>query len=85
LFDQQKPANFVKKISKDKEQLIHEAVEISGDIRYIDVYDDDGISMKQRSDTSNGSSNESDKYDEHLVNPVLIKLASQRGTTDCGA
>ena len=39
--------------------------------------------MKQRSDINNVSSNESDKYEELLVNPVLIKLASQRGNIDC--
>jgi len=69
---------------KDKKQLINEAFEISGDIRYMAVYDDDGLSMKQRSEITNASSNESDKYEELLVNPVLIKLASQRGNIDCG-
>jgi hypothetical protein len=69
---------------KDKEKLINEAFEISGDIRYIAVYDNDGLFMKQRSDINNVSSNESDKYEELLVNPVLLKLASQRGNIDCG-
>jgi hypothetical protein len=40
--------------------------------------------MKQRSGITNVSSNESDKYEELLVNPALIKLASQRGNIDCG-
>jgi len=69
---------------KDKEKLINEALAISEHIRYIAVYDNDGLSMKQRSDINNVSSNESDKYEELLVNPVLIKLASQRGNIDCG-
>ena len=69
---------------KDKEKLIKEAFEISEYIRYIAVYDNDGLFMKQRSDINNVSSNESDKYEELLVNPVLIKLASQRGNIDCG-
>jgi hypothetical protein len=69
---------------KDKEKLLNEALEISEHIRYIAVYDNDGLSMKQRSDIDNVSSNESDKYEELLVNPVLIKLASQRGNIDCG-
>jgi len=68
----------------DKEKLINEAFEISEHIRYIAVYDNDGLSMKQRSNINNVSSNESDKYEELLVNPVLIKLASQRGNIDCG-
>ena len=69
---------------KDKEKLINEAFEISGEIRYIAVYDDDRLSMRQRGDIKNVSSNESDKYEELLVNPTLIKLASQRGNIDCG-
>ncbi len=67
-----------------KEKLLTEALEISEHIRYIAVYDNDELSMKQRSDIHNVSSNESDKYEELLVNPTLIKLASQRGNIDCG-
>ena len=33
---------------KDKEKLINESFEISEHIRYIAVYDNDGLSMKQR-------------------------------------
>jgi hypothetical protein len=69
---------------KEKERLINEVLAISEYIRYIAVYDNDGLSMKQRNDIDNVSSNESDKYEELLVNPVLIKLASQRGNIDCG-
>ena len=83
LFTKQKLANFTKNMN-DKEQLINESFEISERIRYIAVYDDDGLVMKQRSGITNVSSNESDKYEELLVNPALIKLASQRGNIDCG-
>jgi len=69
---------------KEKERLINEVFAISEYIRYIAVYDNDGLLMKQRNDIDNVSSNESDKYEELLVNPVLIKLASQRGNIDCG-
>jgi hypothetical protein len=69
---------------KSKEKLINEVFEISNHIRYLAVYDSDGLFMKQRSDINNVSSGESDKYEELLVNPVLIKLASQRGDIDCG-
>lgn len=68
----------------DKEQLINEVFALSEHIRYIAVYDNEVLSMKQRSDISNVSSGESDKYEELLVNPALIKLASQRGNIDCG-
>ncbi|MEL7006602.1 MAG: hypothetical protein AAFN93_28340, partial [Bacteroidota bacterium] len=30
------------------------------------------------------SSNESDKYEELLVNPTILLLAQQRGNIDCG-
>jgi hypothetical protein len=54
-----------------KEKLFTEIFEISECIRYIAVYDNGGLSMKQRSDTKNVSSNHSDKYEELLVNPVI--------------
>jgi hypothetical protein len=68
----------------DKEKLINETFKISEHIRYIAVYDNDGLSQKQRNDLDYASSGESDKYEELLVNPTLIKLASQRGNIDCG-
>ncbi|SRR5258705_7054257 len=69
---------------KDKQKLFDEAFVISEHIRYVAVYHNDRLSMKQRGDIKNVSSNESDKYEELLVNPTLIKLASQRGNIDCG-
>lgn len=69
---------------KDRENLFREAFEISGHIRYVAIYVHDILSMKQRGDIKNVSSSESDKYEELLVNPTLIKLASQRGNIDCG-
>ena len=69
---------------KDSKKLIDEAFEISEYIRYIAVYDNNGLITKQRNDIINVSASESDKYEELLVNPVLIKLASQRGNIDCG-
>jgi hypothetical protein len=69
---------------KDRDKLVTELFEISEYIRYIAVYDNGGLFMKQRGNIKNVSANESDKYEELLVNPVLIKLASQRGNIDCG-
>lgn len=79
-----KQINFVNKSMKNKEQLIHDLLDISGAVRYVAVYDEDGLSIRQRSDIDHASSGESDKYEELLVNPTLIKLASQRGNIDCG-
>ena len=69
---------------KDKDKLFIELFEMSEHVRYIAVYDDGALFMKQRDDIKNVSSNESDKYEELLVNPTLVKLASQRGNIDCG-
>jgi hypothetical protein len=76
--------NFVNKSMKEKEKLFNDAFQLSKSIRYVAAYDGDGLAMKQRSDIENVSSSESDKYEELLVNPTLIKLASQRGNIDCG-
>src|SRR5262249_38562964 len=69
---------------KENDKLVAEIFELSEHIRYIAIYVDDELFMKQRNDIKNVSSNESDKYEELLVNPTLIKLASQRGNIDCG-
>ncbi len=69
---------------KDIDVFINEAFEISGDIRYVAVYDQEELVTKQRGNIDNASAGESDKYEELLVNPALIKLVSQRGNIDCG-
>jgi hypothetical protein len=40
--------------------------------------------MRQRPGLSGASSSESDKYEELIVNPTLLKLVTQRGEIDCG-
>ena len=40
--------------------------------------------MRQRADVRDGSSSESDFFEELLVNPTLLALARQRGELDCG-
>ena len=57
---------------------------ISPDIRYIAIYQDGDLRMWQRDAISDTSSSESDRYEELLVNPTLLKLAQQRGDIDCG-
>lgn len=69
-----KPSSQKKMTNKD--QLFNELFALSGNIRYIAINDNDGLSMKQRTNIENASSNESDKYEELLVNPTLLKLAS---------
>ena len=64
--------------------MIHDIFEISQDVRYVAVYRDGILERKSKNDTQGASSSESDKYEELIVNPVLIKAASQRGNIDCG-
>ncbi len=64
--------------------MIEEIFRISEHIRYVAVYRDGLLEMKSKSGTVGTSSSESDKYEELLVNPTLLKLATQRGNIDCG-
>ena len=57
---------------------------ISTQVRYVAVCRDGQLSSRSRADTTAASGDESDKYEELLVNPTLLKLASQRGNIDCG-
>jgi len=57
---------------------------ISKDIRYVAIYKDDKLISSERPGIKNTSSSESDKYEELIVNPTLLKLVTQRGNIDCG-
>ncbi|MEM9648820.1 MAG: hypothetical protein AAF969_10080 [Bacteroidota bacterium] len=54
------------------------------EIRYVALYVGEELVYKQRQDTSDSSSGETDRYEELLVNPTLLKLTGQRGNIDCG-
>ena len=64
--------------------MIDEIFSLSADIRYVAVYREGKLEMKARKAIADASLPESDRYEELLVNPTLIKLASQRGNIDCG-
>ncbi len=57
---------------------------VSPAIRYVASYRQGQLSSRQRADLSQASSSESDRYEELLVNPTLLKLVTQRGDIDCG-
>lgn len=57
---------------------------VSETVRYVAIYRDGELTTQARADLTNASSSESDRYEELLVNPTLLKLASQRGDIDCG-
>src|SRR5262249_61766978 len=57
---------------------------ISPDIRYVAAAQGQQVEMRSRPDLRNASSSDSDLYEELLVNPALLTLATQRGNIDCG-
>ena len=63
---------------------IDQVFNLSEDIRYVALYEDDQLTKRSRADLVGASEDESDKYEELLVNPTLIKLTQQRGNIDCG-
>jgi len=64
--------------------MIESIFRLSDTIRYVAVYKNGQLESKSKSNTIGASSSESDRYEELLVNPTLLKLASQRGDIDCG-
>jgi len=64
--------------------MIKEIFSISEDIRYVAIYRDGQLKSESKSGPQGASSSESDRYEELLVNPTLLKLAAQRGNIDCG-
>jgi hypothetical protein len=61
-----------------------EVFAISPSIRYVAVAEGQQVQMRSRPDLLNASSSDSDRYEELLVNPTLLVLATQRGNIDCG-
>src|SRR6185295_3724777 len=66
------------------ESLKEKIFAISKDIRYVAIYSDEKLISSERPGIGNTSSTESDKYEELIVNPTLLKLVTQRGNIDCG-
>jgi hypothetical protein len=64
--------------------MLEKIFQLSDSIRYVAVYKEGQLVSRAKSNTSGSSSSESDRYEEILVNPTLIKLATQRGDIDCG-
>ena len=53
-------------------------------IRYVAAAHGEPELMRSRPDLQNASSSNSDLYEELLVNPTLLTLATRRGNIDCG-
>ncbi|WP_457097791.1 hypothetical protein [Lysobacter sp. P5_B9] len=65
-------------------QIIDTCFAASPNVRYVAVYLDGKVSLRSREDVQLLGSNESDQYEEIIVNPTLLKLVTQRGNIDCG-
>ncbi len=61
------------------EELSDAILAVSEYVRYVAIYRDGQLQMRERPGLSNTSSSESDKYEELIVNPTLLKLITQRG------
>ena len=64
--------------------MIDHILNLSDSIRYAAIYKHGHLQTKQKASVQNTSSSESDQYEELLVNPTLLTLATQRGNIDCG-
>lgn len=64
--------------------MIEQIFQLSDSVRYVAIYKNGQLESKSKSNTAGASSSESDRYEEILVNPTLLKLTSQRGSIDCG-
>ncbi|MDT8069404.1 MAG: hypothetical protein ROO76_14665 [Terriglobia bacterium] len=64
--------------------IIDSVFGIDAAVRYVAVYVDGKLTSRQRAALANASASESDKYEELIVNPTLLKLVQQRGEIDCG-
>ncbi|MFN6962602.1 MAG: hypothetical protein ACK4S4_02430 [Pyrinomonadaceae bacterium] len=65
-------------------ELARQVFAIDSKVRYVAIYDNGELSLNQREGIADASSSESDKYEELIVNPTILKIATQRGNIDCG-
>ena len=69
---------------RPKASLIRRLFALGPEVRYVAIYRKGRLAMRQRPGLRGASSSESDKYEELIVNPTLLKLVTQRGEIDCG-
>jgi len=66
------------------EALVGRLLALSAEIRYVALRRRGTLIQHQRSQLAGASGAESDRYEELLVNPALLTLATSRGEIDCG-
>jgi hypothetical protein len=57
---------------------------LSDEVRYVAIYQGGRLALRERPGLAHASAAESDRYEELIVNPTLLKLVVQRGEIDCG-
>lgn len=57
---------------------------LSPKVRYVAISAGGILVSRERPDLAAPSSSESDRYEELIVNPVLLELVTRRGNIDCG-
>jgi hypothetical protein len=65
-------------------QVTQDILTSSADIRYAALYKNGQLETAAKAAVAGASTSESDKYEELLVNPSVLKLVTQRGNIDCG-
>lgn len=64
--------------------ILDDILAISSGVRYAAVHRGGVLESRERSGLTHASSSESDRYEELIVNPVLLELVRRRGGIDCG-
>jgi len=64
--------------------IIQELLQANAEVRYVALYQDGKLASAVKPGLAGASAGESDKYEELIVNPTLLKLVTQRGEIDCG-
>ncbi len=64
--------------------LVDAFFRVSKDVRYVALYLDGELTLRERPGLANASASESDRYEELIVNPAVLLLVRQRGNIDCG-
>lgn len=66
------------------ERLLDAILELSPAVRYASIHLGGGEPLLRERQGTRGPSADSERWDELVVNPVLIELARRRGNVDCG-
>ena len=61
--------------------IIDSIFDLSPAIRYVAVYKNGELSLRQRDSLQKASSSDSDKYEELFINPTILKAAPSEVTS----